>query len=217
MTDHTDFEELEQIPWAALSARSADPRYRYIALGMIGLVVVAVAVWVSIRPGDRSVSTAVPVATTNAPVAAPTIPAPATSAAPAVYSEADLMAIDVGAEERLAVMHADWLVRDYLTVDDDPVVTERIDALLAGVERDDTGTYVEWVEPFAVSSAEPGRYRVEVVYRLLTETEGGFARVPAAAVAVELSIDPDGTTHIEAPPEPVPVPAIVPLENPAGG
>jgi hypothetical protein len=213
MSDHTDFEELEQIPWAALSARSADPRYRYIALGIIGVVVVAVALWVAIRPGGGSASTAVPVATTNAPVVAPTNPAPATSAAPAVYSEADLMAIDVAAEERLAVMQAVWLVRDYLTVDGDPVVAERIDALLAGVERGDTGTYVEWVEPFAVSSAEPGRYRVEVVYRLLTETEGGFVRAPAAAVAVELSINPDGTTHIESPPEPVPVPSIVPLDN----
>lgn len=121
------------------------------------------------------------------------------------------MAIDVAAEERLAAMHADWLVRDYLTVDDDPVIAERIDALLAGVERDDTGTYVEWVEPFAVSSDEPGRYRVEVVYRLLAETDGGFVRMPAAAVAVELSIDPDGTTRIEVPPEPVPVPTIEPL------
>jgi hypothetical protein len=213
MSDHTDFEELEQIPWAALAAGTSQPRYRYLALGMIGIVLVAVAVWAVTRPGDASTSTAVTVATTTPPVAAATIPVPATTAAPAVYSEADLMAIDVTAEERLAVMHADWLVRDYLTIDDDPVVTGRVDALLAGVERDDTGTYVEWVEPFAVSSDEPGRYRVEVVYRLLAETEGGFVRMPAGAVAVELSIDPDGTTRIEAPPEPVPVPAIVPLDE----
>lgn len=208
----TNFEELEQIPWAELAARTVEPGRRYLALALLGAVVLAGAAWFVMRGSDAPAAAAV-APTTAAPeqtTTTTTASSPET-VSPAVYSEADLMAIDVAGEERLAAMHAEWLVRDYLTVDGDPVAGERVAALLPGVERPDTATYVEWVEPYTVSSDQPGRYRVELVYRTLTETEDGYVRQPAGAVAVELSIDTDGAATVETAPEPVPVPEILGL------
>jgi len=205
----TDFEELEQIPWAELAAKTGNPATRYTALGVLAVVVLAGAAWFVLHSADAPAAAALPGTTTAPELTSTTTTVPPDTVAPAVYSEADLMAIDITAEERLAAMHAEWLVRDYLTVDGDPVVGERVATLLPGAERAGTGTYVEWVEPFAVSSDHPGRYRVELVYRTLIEAEGGYVRQPAAAVAVELSIDTDGTATVETAPEPVPVPEIL--------
>ncbi len=207
MSDHTDFEELEQIPWAALAAKPTDLRNRYITFGVVAVVTLLVVAWLMLRGGG---ATAAPPPTTVAsPAMAVTTRVPTTTAAPSVYSEADLMAIDATGEERLALMQAEWLVRDLFTVDADPNVAGRIDALLPGVTRSETGAYVEWVIPYAVTSDPPGSYRVELVYRLLTQTEEGFSRQPAEAVAVDLSIDVDGTARLEAEPEPISVPVLL--------
>ncbi len=216
MTDHTDFEELEQIPWASLAAQTPDPRARYLSIAALAVVLLAAAAWLTLRGGGAPAAAALPATTTTtttAPAAVPATVAETTTTEPVVYSEADLMSIDIGDEERLAVAQAEWLVRDYLTVDGDPVVADRIGALLPDVERDDTGTYVEWAKAFAVTSGEPGHYRVEVVYRILSETEAGFVRQPAAALAVDLSIDVDGTARLEVPPEEIPVPVLEGLEG----
>jgi hypothetical protein len=212
MTDQTDFEELEQIPWAALAAKPADPRARYGAIGATILLVVAAIAWLVVRTEP---STAMPAAITTSsppvtalPQGATDAPLPAPTTTAAVYSEADLMLIDISAEERMATMHAIWLVRDLLTVDGDAVVTARIDRLLPTAVRSDTPSYVEWAEAFAVASPEPGRYRVEVVYRLLTGDDGSFSREPAGALVVDLALDVDGSARLLAAPEPIPVPVI---------
>lgn len=215
MSDDTDFEELEQIPWASLAAATPDPRVRYLGIAVLAVVAAALIGWLALRGG---VDTAIPAeapATTVAVASLPVGVAPSTTTTtePPTYSEADLMLIDVGDEERLAVMQAEWLVRDYLTVDSDVHIDERLSTLLPGVERGDVGAYVEWAEAFTVASEEPGRYRVEVAYRLLTETGGGFVRQPAAALAVELSIDVDGTARLEAAPEEVALPLLRGLEG----
>jgi hypothetical protein len=214
MSEDTDFEEIEQIPWATLAAATPDPRTRYLSIAVVVAVVVAAVAWLTLH-GSGAPATAVTMASTTTAAGSDSVAAasPAsTTTEPTVYSEADLMLIDLDDEERLAAMHAEWLVRDYLTVDDDPLVAERVSTLLSDVERDGTGAYVEWVRAFAITSDEPGRYRVEVAYRLLTETEGGFVRQPAGALAVELSIDVDGTARLETAPEPVAVPVLLGLE-----
>jgi hypothetical protein len=215
MTDHNDFEELEQIPWASLAAQTPDPKARYLSLVAVAIVVVAAVGWLALRGGGAPAVAALAATSTTTPAAVP-VPvtvAETTTTEPVVYSEADLMSIDVGGEERLAVAQAEWLVRDYLTVDGDSLVANRISALLPATERDTTGTYVEWVKAFRVTTAEPGRYRVEVVYRLLGETADGFVRQPAGALAVALSIDIDGTTRLEATLEEIPVPVLLGLEG----
>lgn len=212
MSDDTDFEELEQIPWASLAAATPDPRARYLSIAALAVIAATAIAWFVLHDGGTTAAAPAPATTTTEAI----VPPPTTGAAPtttttepAVYSEADLMLIDVGDEERLAVMQAEWLIRDLLTVDDDRRLDERMSTLLPEVERGDTGSYVEWAEAFAVTSAEPGRYRVEVAYRLLEATEGGFVRQPAAALAVELSIDVDGTAHLESVPEETPLPTLI--------
>ncbi|MDJ0662950.1 MAG: hypothetical protein QNJ75_00220 [Acidimicrobiia bacterium] len=207
-----EFEELEQIPWAALAANSPSPRNRYLAAAAVVVILAAATAWIATRSDGGAVSIAAP-AVRSIPIAsdAPAaIPPPSTAP---VYSEADLMLIDTGDETLLAIMQAEWLVRDLLTVDGDPLIDGRIVRLLPGVSRSDTPAYVEWARAFAVESVEPGRYRVEVIYRTLTGTEEGYVRQQPGALAVELAIDVGGSASLVGEPEPVPLPS---LSNPAG-
>ena len=209
MSNHTDFEELEQIPWSALATATNDARNRYLSLAAGVLFVVAVVGWLVWRGGGSSADGAVALPETTA--AATTLTAAPVTAAPTettVYSEADLMLIDGTDEQQLAAMHAEWLVRDLMTIDEDPLVGERIGTLLPDVERGSTGTYVEWATPIAITSPEPGRYRVDVAFRTLTAGEGGFVRQPVSALAVDLTIDVDGTARLVSVPEVVAVPVI---------
>jgi hypothetical protein len=213
MSDNTDFEELEQIPWASLAARTPDPRTRYLTVAALAVVGLATVLFVALRGGSTPAAAGHPTTVPAAETPVSTMAPQTTTTPPTVYSEADLMLIDVGDESMLATAQAEWLVRDYLTIDGDPLVADRIDALIPGLERDETGAYVEWVKAFAVTSDEPGRYRVEVVYRLLEQTTDGFVRQPAAALAVDLSIDPDGTARLQAIPEEIPVPVLQGLDG----
>lgn len=206
-----DFEELEQIPWAALAAGSPSARNRYMAIG-VGVVVILMATgWLLMRPTRTAVTSLAATSTTAVPLPAsllPTAPvSPPTTAA--VYSEADLMLIDTSDEERLAIMQAEWLVRDFLTVDGDPLVDERIEDILPGRGRGDTPTYVEWARAYGIETIEPGLYRVEVGYRTLAGTADGYVRRPAGAFAVQLAIDVGGPTRLVAGPEPVEVPVLL--------
>ncbi len=207
-----DFEELEQIPWAALAATPNDARTRYLTIAVGVVFAVGVIGWLLMRsPGPTAtLATTLPAATV-APALADTVapePAPA-EPEPAVYTEADLMLIDVGDEERLAVMHAEWLIRDYLTVDGDPAAADRMaDLLLDEAEQGQPPTYVEWVKAFSVATPEPGRYLVEVVYRTLVDDGSGFVRRPAAGMVVDLAVDTDGSARLLAVPKPVAVPEL---------
>jgi hypothetical protein len=211
MTDQPDFEEFEQIPWAALAAKPADPRARYAAVAAAAVLLVGAGAWLTI--GNKSPATTLPAVAAPLPASpqssveiAPVAPSPTSTTA--VYSEADLMLIDVEDEERLAAMHAELLVRDLLTVDGDPVVAGRIADLLPNYERGETASYVEWASAFAVDSAEPGEYRVEVVYRVLRGGDDGFVRQPAGAMAVDLAVDVGGTARLLWAPEPIAVPVL---------
>lgn len=203
-----DFEELEQIPWAALAATSPSPRNRYLITAAGVVLIVVAAVWMA----TRSNSAAAVSLTSPAPPSELAIPEPTYEPVPepdaTIYSEADLMLIDGSDEERLAVMQAEWLVRDLLTVDGDPLIEERIGALLPSIDRSGDPAYAEWVRAFSIESLDPGRYRVEVAYRILSGTESGYVRQPAGAMAVEVAIDVDGSAVLGAAPEPVSLPQL---------
>ncbi len=193
-----DFEELEQIPWAALAKTPGDTRARLATIGILVGVAVLAGGWLMTRGG--SATAALPPSSLEPEVAATPIVVPAsTTEPPAVYSEADLMLISPDDEQLLAIMHAEWLVRDYLTIDGDPNIVTRLDKLIPNAERGTDPTYVEWVGAFAVVSPEPGRYAVDVVYSVLVDSGRGYERQPAGAMTATVAIDVDGTAALVGP------------------
>jgi hypothetical protein len=219
-----EFEEMERIPWAALAASAPDPRRRLVLVAaglvvIVSLVVIIASALFRSSPAPDSAAVApsgsVPV---NPDQPASVLPDPTPAAIepvapqpPPVYSEADLMAVLVEDEVRIAVMWAEHFVRDYLTVDGDGataadaarVVAAELPAAPSGVT-----SFVEWVEAYAVTAIRPSHYRVEVGYRLLAGSDGSYVRQPAAAMAVEVSVDVDGIAGFAGLPELVSLPAV---------
>jgi hypothetical protein len=229
---HPEFEEIEQIPWSALAARTKNPlgRVGYAIAGVIVAVVIGLfaARWLATGEGVTVVTLPdtdpgpVAATTTAAAPLAERAPAseegvPAAVADSAVYSEADLMAISVEDEARLAAMRAEWFVQDYFTVDgDERAAGDLADVLggdLAVPHRDPAGySYVEWARAFAVTNSSPGRYGVAVAYRTLVPSgEMGFARTAVRAVTVTIDVDVDGTTRLADLPSPASLPASLPM------
>ncbi|MEA2000637.1 MAG: hypothetical protein U9N84_01925 [Actinomycetota bacterium] len=247
MSEPPEFEELEQIPWSALAVKTPDSRTRlvYVALAVaatLGLGLLAVR-W--LLPGDGQSTVALPpVASAGDPVdealaagdvtvgevdaagrstvaVGPIPPESPVSAAVGLYSEADLMAIAVDDELRLATMRAEWFVQDYFTVDGDQQLAGELAALVGDValpHSAPTGSsYVEWARAFSTTSPAPGRYIVDVAYRVLSSaTDGSFVRMPVRAVAITLEIDIDGSTTIIDLPASTEVPATNSMPAAAG-
>jgi hypothetical protein len=226
MSETPEFEEMEQIPWSALAARNPRPVPFPLLVGG-GLILIVAAAFLFLQLSRGGASTVAPdPGAVGAPVSVPpaggptpssstsTSTAPATES-PAVYSEADLMAIAVDDETRLAVMQAEWFVNDFFTVDGDPATSDRLRELLG----DDVPlphaapagySYVEWVGTYAVESPQPGFYLVDVAYRLLYAKDGaGFQRAPVAAVQVAVAVDVDGVTTLRSLPSPVDPPQMI--------
>jgi len=234
---HHEFEEIEQIPWSALAAKT-NPSLGtagYVIAGVIAAVVIGLfaARWLASGEGGTVVTLPAPAtghaaSTTTTAVSfsgeetAPQEGVPAAAIDSAVYSEADLMAISVEDETRLAAMRAEWFVQDYFTVDgDDRAAGDLADVLgddLAMPHKDPAGySYVEWARAFAVANPSPGRYGVDVAYRTLVPSdEMGFARTAVRAVTVTIDVDVDGTTRIVDLPSPTPVPGVGPMAIVAG-
>lgn len=225
MGEEPEFEELEQIPWSALAARTPNPMLRigWIVAAVLAAAVIGVLVARSLLSGDEGTQVRLPAAlaaTTTQPGegleagadVVPTVPAPD------LYSEADLMAVAPEAEAMLAAMRAEWFVRDYFTVDGDQALADRMTELVGSVSLPHAGTtgasYVEWARAFAVDSAAPGRYAVSVAYRTLASSgDGGFSRNPARAVAVTIAVGTDGAMTIVDLPAPAELPATLPIED----
>jgi hypothetical protein len=223
MSDQPEFEELEHIPWSALAVKppASKTTLVYVVLGVVAAIGLGLLAARWLLPGDgQSTVTLPPVAVTDqaatvqqvavADIANP-VPAVATttaatgespvSTAVGLYSEADLMAIAVDDESRLAAMRAEWFVQDYFTVDGDEQIADELEALVGDVvlpHRAPTGSsYVEWARSFAIVSPTPGRYVVEVAYRVLSSGAGGtFIRMPIRAVAITIEVDVDGSMTI---------------------
>jgi hypothetical protein len=235
---HVEFEEIEQIPWSALAAKTADPWSRTIPIiaGVVAVVAIGLLAGRLLSSGDGATIVALPQTPAASPASATTTPAAAassvepdavpvatTAASPAVavYSEADLMAISVEDETRLAVMRAEWLVRDYFTVDGDEITAGELASLIGDLaipHQEAVGySYVEWARAFAVASPSPGRYMVDVAFRSLVPSGAtGFARTDVRAVTVTLDVDVDGGTMLVDLPSPVALPPTLPIPDRVG-
>ena len=235
MSDQTpEFEEVEQIPWSALATKTPIPwdRAGYIVAGLVAVVVLGVvggrlfwsgdgATVVTLPPTEALGSTVAPTTATTF-VGQPDVPLVADPPPVAsVYSEADLMAISIDDESRLATMRAEWFVQDFFTVDgDERAVADLAEAVGDQVvpHRDPSGySYVEWARAFAVASPRPGRYVVDVAYRTLVPAAAeGFARTDVRAVGVTVDVDVDGSTQIVDWPTPVLLPGTTPMATHSG-
>lgn len=234
MNEQPEFEELEHIPWSALAARKAPPLVRPVAVAGVAIIAVAVVAWLAMRvlPADQAdatgLSSAVPATSPEViseplavDIGAESVPAadPVNAAEPAgtlvatvdpaMYSEADLMAIAVDDESRLAAMRAEWFVQDYFTVDGDEEIATNLRNLIATGADLPHGSpagssYVEWARAVAVTSPMPAEYVVEVAFRTVLSTDGeAFMRTPVRAVAVTVTVDVDGSVTIDGLPAPV--------------
>ncbi len=224
MTD----EEYEHIPWSQLREDHDASRTRLVIVGA-ALVVGAVAgLFVGRMSGGAGAegaaiaatpTIAVPTIGPSTPEAAPSVTTPAAAAAPsptvappALYREADLLAVLPEEESRLAAMHAEWFVTDHFTVDgaEEPVTAP---GGASGDAEVDTGTgrrpgtYVEWARAFRIDGSRPDRYLVDVAFRLLVEDgDGSFLRAPVRAVQVPVGRDASGALEIADLPSPAAAP-----------
>jgi hypothetical protein len=214
-----DREELEHIPWARLAEAATPDRARLYVLGAVAAAALAVGmlgarVIGADSAGEPQPPAAAPVVVaTSAPVAT-TLPG-TTPPEPALYSEADLMAVLPDEEIRLAVASAETFVTDFFTVDGNGATTDALheylsDEVLALLPhgRSTSTSYVEWARAVAVESAEPGRYDIVVQYRTLSSAlDGSFNRSPSQAVIVRLSATATGMTITDLP-APTALPAL---------
>jgi hypothetical protein len=239
MNEQPEFEELEHIPWSALAARTAPPLLRPVAIAVVAVIAVAVLAWLAMRvlaadqADETGPSSAVSAAGPDVPSepltvdnGAESVPAadPVSGAEPAgtlvatvdpaMYSEADLMAIAVDDESRLAAMRAEWFVQDYFTVDGDEEIAKDLHNLIA-IDEDlphsspAGSSYVEWARAVAITSPMPAEYVVEVAFRTVLSTDGeAFTRAPVRAVVVTVTVDVDGSVTIEGLPAPVRLSAV---------
>lgn len=207
-------EELESIPWATLidDARSDRSRLIYLAAGAIILfALAAVAARTLWTPSTADVAVA---------VEAPTTVAVATSApqpsAPALFSEADLMASLDAESTRAAAAFAEWFVYDYFTVDGDPATLLSIqDALPQGIPdellphtSEAMVTYVEWARAARVTELTPGLFEVLVLFRTVAAPNGEtFERQPMRAVLVPMEMGAAGGLRLTDLPSPAHVPS----------
>ncbi len=213
-----DSEEFEQIPWSALVAEQSTgvDRRAYLAIGVVGIVIALVF-------GVRLFGASTP-QPTPPPAAVPQPPieiAETTSTTGVVVSEADLMAgapevQPVGGGLELIAI-AEWFVTDYFTIDGSPENARAVRALLSPLagtidlphEADPAPpvTYVEWARATDSRQVTEGESSIDVVYRTITDTGGGFARDAVRAVRVTLIVTP-GSAGVVGPPIAIAVPEL---------
>lgn len=219
-----DREEVEHVPWQDLLAEAEpdDQRRRsiYLGAGLIGAMIVGMLVarsWWSPAPLQAPLAPGTSVVEEGgAPVdeAGDEIPLPDLPAFP-LYAEADLMAHPPDAQERIAIMKAEWFVIDYFTADLEPNGSADIRAALPPgslpefpQDSGDSISYVEWARAFRVEPAGPDAYRVTVAFRTLAAPpDRGFTRQPVRAVEVLVGVLGDGGAAVLDLPSPVGLPA----------
>jgi hypothetical protein len=208
-------EELESIPWATLidDTRSDRSRLIYLAAGAVILfALAALAARTLWTPATADVAVAAdPVPTTVAVTTSAPPPA-----APALFSEADLMASLDAESARAAAAFAEWFVYDYFTVDGDAATLLSIqDALPNGVPDDllphtseSMVTYVEWARATRVTEVTPGVFEVLVLFRAVAAPNGEtFERQPMRAVLVPMEMGAAGGLRLTDLPSPAHVPS----------
>lgn len=203
-------EEFEQIPWASLVAQQDEgvDKRLYLAVGIVGLLVIAVfgmrlvgGGGQPVPPQDASLSPQ-----SSEPIVTPTSLTPPTSV---VISEADLRAVESEAMpslDHLTEVTAEWFVTDWFTRDGSTETVRSIRTALAptvavaSLPHDDATavTFVEWAKAVESETTADG-VAVTVAYRMIRQTDDGFARDPVATVVVELKRDGDDVTVVALP------------------
>ena len=196
-------EEYEQIPWSNLVAETKPPvdRRLYIAAGVLGgmiVLVIGMRLFASPSPGPTDLSMSTVSSTSNETVA-PTADTPTPDTPVSVVgavSEADLMAAypEVSASSMVAGFVAEWFVTDFFTIDGSEETVRSIEMRLRGdpaaeLPHEDPelpDTFVEWARAFSIDD-DGSNAEVEVAFRTVHATEGGFARDPVGAVVVSLA------------------------------
>lgn len=229
-------EQFESIPWSALTQGTDSSTRKYVVIALLAMAGALVGflggrvlrggsspgVVVTLPPVAAAEPVAAAVADDPPPVsttaAVPTSPA---VLLPQLYSEADLMAVLPEEEMRLAVLRAEWFVRDYFTaggpwapIDDvlnalpDDVVSYPLPHL------SDSGlSHVEWASAFLVDPAGPATYRVSVAFRTLSGgSPSSLRRLPVRAVSVTVEVAADGASAVLDYPAPVLVPGDLSVE-----
>lgn len=190
----------------------------FVVFGVV-LVLVAVVVFVGVRSLRRAPGTVVEVAgdSSHAEVA-PSLPDPAplpaaptaeeaattTSLSPALYSEADLMAVAPEQEQRWVAARAEWFVTEHFTIDREG--------------ESGSATWVEWARTAEVRPAGPGRYDVVVVFSSLAQSAAGdFHRTGLRAVQVPVEVGAEGTVVVADLPQPAVIEGWETFDPPGGG
>ncbi|HSJ27061.1 MAG TPA: hypothetical protein VLB67_02555 [Acidimicrobiia bacterium] len=193
-----DGESLESIPWESLHTlgQPADRRHWYAVAGAIVLAAVLVSV-VRVASPDTPVDLSVPAVTAATVPTAPSIAPPTTA-----VTEADLMSVDAGTVERVAVAVAETAALAYFSQDV---------SVWEGVEFDRSrSTFVEYVSAVSVVRLAPARFEVVVAVSVLDGVEGSpFQRRPLRGVSLVV----DGTDGDFRPVD-LPSPAVLPMRAP---
>jgi len=211
----------EQIPWEHLTITPPPDRSRMLYT-VAAVIVAAVFGIVAIRQfGPRQAVLQQPIL--QAPVTAPAIAAAgaaidgsgvspaiqlAVPTAPAILSEADLMAVDRDGIERRVAARAEWVVLEFFTLDPSDNWQDRVSAASSlslpvemKPEPPDSATvsYVEWVRTYSVDQAGPGSYAVTVIMRRLVAPDGAtYERLPTEWVVLELTADAADSLYVSS-------------------
>ena len=177
----TETETYEHIPWSQLTLtnESADRgRWMYFIAAL--LIAAALAAVVARMVWQPEVATAAP--STSFITQPPVVETPETVPAPAVYSEADLMAasppLDVA---RKVATVAERYVREWAN------------------RSGDSWMYVEWAAAESVDDLGDGLFRVRLLMQLLAGGESGTVRLPLEAMDVMVKVAGESTSVVDLP------------------
>jgi hypothetical protein len=195
-----DGESFESIPWESLQhfGRSGERRRWYLVAGAI------VALAIGMSAVRSMVASTPPPALSGSSTAATTttVPATATTSLAPIVTEADLMAIDGTAMERLVAAAAEAAVSEYFSAEEAGFWRG------AQLPHSERATFVEWARAVTVTALDPTRFAVTVAVSVLDGADGEpFVRRATRAVAVLIDVS-DGTMR----PLDLPTPAALPFD-----
>jgi hypothetical protein len=198
----TETETYEHIPWSQLTlTNEAADRSKWMYFATALLVAAAIAAVIARMIWQPDVAVAVPTLASTVPPPVATVPD--TPSAPALYSEADLLAAlpprDI---EQSVATTAERYVREW-----------------AG-RSDDSWTYVEWVAVDSVEDVGEGLFQVRLLMQLLHGGEDGTVRLPVEGVEVMVLVEDESLSIVDLPSParigtvPVTSPPVEPAEPP---
>ncbi len=191
----------ERIPWETLEGPQGDKRW--LAYAIAGAIAIGALVFSFVRsqPLPAPVATS-PSMVSVSPVA--TAPAPATpvQTSPMVIAEADLYAVDVESYMRAAAGYAELAAIEYFETGEGSAEPGLMPSgTPAAVVPRGMTVEVDWVGVGSIEAIDHFDYEVEVLVRSRTRSANGeLVRQPTRSAVFRISIGPDGTPHVAAPP-----------------